>query len=251
MFLKWYYNKKSVSIKMDEQIVILSGAGLSASSGISTFRDENGLWENHDINEICTAGCLDWNYEATVNFYNLRREDIKDKKPNNAHKMIARVKEKYPTKISVITQNVDDLLEKAHCQEVIHLHGFLQELTCMRCQDVINIGYEKQDSNHSSCKKCGAKMRPNIVFFGEAAPQYETLYKKLEKCGLLVVIGTSGYVIDVSFLTQYADISILNNLEPSDAIVEEVFHKIYYEDANSAYLKIERDIEDFIHGKLC
>ena len=126
---------------MDEKVVILSGAGLSASSGISTFRDEDGLWEKHNIQEICRAGCLDWNYDATINFYNLRREDIKDKVPNNAHKMIAKLKDKYPNKIEVITQNIDDLLEKANCKDVLHLHGFSKELRCMECEEIIDISY--------------------------------------------------------------------------------------------------------------
>ncbi len=150
---------------MDEKVVILTGAGLSASSGISTFRDENGLWENHDINEICSEGCLDWNYGATVNFYNLRRKDIEDKIPNNAHHMCKRLKEKYPEKVEIITQNVDNLLEKADCKDVIHLHGFLEELKCMNCEDLVNVKYDFQDNTNSTCKSCGGKMRPNIVFF--------------------------------------------------------------------------------------
>jgi len=231
---------------MDEKIVILSGAGLSASSGISTFRDEDGLWENHDIREICSMGCLDWNYDATINFYNQRREDIADKEPNNAHKMIARLKDKYPDKIEVITQNVDDLLEKANCKDVLHLHGFLKELRCMNCGEIIDVEYAKQDESNCTCKSCGGKMRPNVVFFGEPAPKYQDLQKKLVDCGLIVVIGTSGYVIDVTFLSQYADYSILNNLEASEAIMDEVFTKVYYEDANTAYEKIEEDIEEFI-----
>ncbi len=236
---------------MDEKVVILTGAGLSASSGISTFRDSGGLWENYDINEICSTGCLDWNYEATINFYNLRREDIKNKLPNNAHKMCARVKEKYGEKIEIITQNVDNLLEKANCKKVIHLHGFLEEIRCMSCEKIVNIKYNIQDSSNSTCSSCSGEMRPNIVFFGETAPMYEKMYQILKNCGLLVVIGTSGYVIDVSFLTQYANYSILNNLEPSEAIIEECFNKIYYEDANTAYEKIERDIEDYIkEGKI-
>lgn len=91
-------------------------------------------------------------------------------------------------------------------------------------------------------------MRPNIVFFGEAAPMYEKLYEVLEDCGLLVVVGTSGNVIDVSYLSRFAQKSILNNLEPSSAIREECFDKIYYEDANSAYEKIEKDIEEYINN---
>jgi len=234
---------------MDEKVVILSGAGLSASSGISTFRDEDGLWEKHNIQEICSAGCLDWNYESTINFYNLRREDIKDRVPNNAHKMIAKLKNKYPNKIEVITQNVDDLLEKANCKDVLHLHGFLKELKCMNCKKIIDISYSLQDKSNSTCKSCNGKMRPNIVFFGEPAPNYERMHKILKDCGLLVVIGTSGRVIDVSFLTQYADYSILNNLEPSEAIYEECFTKVYYEDANTAYEKIEQDIGNFIKNR--
>ena len=234
---------------MDGKVVILSGAGLSASSGISTFRDEDGLWEKHNIQEICSVGCLDWNYEVTINFYNLRRNDIKDRVPNNAHKMIAKLKNKYPKRVEVITQNIDDLLEKADCKDVLHLHGFLKELRCMDCEKVVDISYSSQDKSNSTCKSCGGKMRPNIVFFGEAAPKYETMHKILKDCGLLVVIGTSGYVIDVSFLTQYADYSILNNLEPSDAIYEECFTKVYYEDANTAYEKIEQDIENFIKNR--
>lgn len=234
---------------MEGKVVILSGAGLSASSGISTFRDEDGLWEKHNIQDICSAGCLDWNYESTINFYNLRREDIKDRVPNNAHKMVAKLKDKYPNKIEVITQNVDDLLEKANCKDVLHLHGFLKELKCMNCKKIIDISYSLQDKSNSICKSCAGKMRPNIVFFGEPAPNYERMHNILKDCGLLVVIGTSGRVIDVSFLTQYADYSILNNLEPSDAIYEECFTKVYYEDANTAYEKIEQDIENFIKNR--
>ena len=231
---------------MHKKVVIFSGAGLSASSGISTFRDESGLWEKHDINEICSAGCLDWNYDTTINFYNQRRLDIKDKQPNNAHTMIARMKKKYPNIVEVITQNVDDLLERANCQEVLHLHGFLKEIRCMSCDTIETIEYALQDDSNSTCK-CGGKMRPNIVFFGEPAPLYETMHQLLDKdCGLLIVIGTSGYVIDVNHLSSYADVSILNNLEQSDAIYDECFSKVYYEDANTAYAKIEADIETFI-----
>ena len=233
---------------MHKKVVIFSGAGLSASSGISTFRDRDGLWENHKIEEICSAGCLDWNYDATINFYNQRRLDIEDKEPNEAHYMIARLKEKYPNLIEVITQNVDDLLERAKTKDVLHLHGFLPELRCMRCEMIHHVAYAKQDESNSTCS-CGGKLRPNVVFFGEAAPKYQDLHELLdEDCGLLVVIGTSGYVIDVNHLSQYANLAILNNLEPSDVIYEECFEKIYYEDAATACYKIEEDIERFIES---
>lgn len=238
-----YYNQMN-------KIVILSGAGLSAQSGISTFRDSGGLWDNYDINRICTDGCLDWNYDETIHFYNLRRQDISDKFPNHAHKTIAKLKTKYPDKIEVITQNVDDLLEKAGCLDVLHLHGFLPQLRCMDCETIFNIGYDIQDT-HTTCEQCGGKLRPNIVFFGEAAPKYQDMHNVLSQCGLFITIGTSGYVIDVSFLTQYADYAILNNLDPSEAIIEEAFDKVYYENATTAMDKIEQDIENYIEtGKI-
>ncbi len=229
------------------KVIIFSGAGLSASSGISTFRDSDGLWENYDINRICTSGCLDWNYDETIHFYNLRRMDIKDKKPNNAHKVISQLKDKYPDNIEVITQNVDDLLERAGCKDVIHLHGYLPQIRCMECEELIDIRYEKVDDTNNTCKACGAKMRPDVVFFGEAAPMYEVLYDKLSDCDMLVIIGTSGNVIDVNYLSRFADISILNNLEPSDVIYEGNFNKIYYEDAVSAIDKIKIEVENFIN----
>ena len=229
------------------KVIIFSGAGLSASSGISTFRDSGGLWENYDIERICSAGCLDWNYDETIHFYNLRREDIKDKKPNNAHNVIAELKSKYSNDIEVITQNVDDLLERAGCSDIIHLHGFLPQIRCMSCEQIIDIRYAKVDEHNNTCKSCASKMRPNVVFFGEAAPMYEILYDKLSECDMLVIIGTSGNVIDVNYLASFADTTILNNMEPSDMIYEGNFNKIYYEDATSAIDKIKEEIEKYLN----
>lgn len=229
-----------------DKIVILSGAGLSAPSGISTFRDSDGLWEKYDIKQICSDGCLDWNYDETVHFYNLRRNDIQDKQPNYAHEKIAKLKKEFPDTIEIVTQNIDNLLERAGCSDILHLHGFLPEIRCMKCENIQNISYDKQDDTNSNCMKCSSKMRPNVVFFGEEAPRYNEMHKILEKCGLLIVIGTSGNVLDVNLLSQYADFAILNNLQPSDVIIEEVFDQIYYEDAVTAIDKIEKDIRNFI-----
>ena len=223
------------------KIVIFSGAGISAPSGISTFRDSDGLWEKYDIKEICSAGCLDWNYEKTIEFYNKRREDIKTKEPNEAHKIVAELKNRFSDQISVITQNVDDMFERAGCKEVSHLHGFLREIRCMECDYIKDIGYDKQDPN-KKCPICNGKLRPNIVFFGEMAPMYEKLYKELEDCEILVVVGTSGAVINVNMLTQWADYRILNNLEKSELIEESVFEEIYYESATTAMPKIKETI---------
>jgi len=231
------------------KVLILSGAGISAESGISTFRDSNGLWENHRIDEVCTAGCLDTNGDATKSFYDARRADIEDKKPNYAHKMLVELKHRYPDKISILTQNVDDLFEKAGItqDEIVHLHGFLKEVRCRDCDMVFDIGYKPQaQAYNGKCLNCQGELRPNIVFFGEAAPLYTTLTKELNECNLVVIIGTSGNVLDVTYFAQLTEESILNNLEPSEAIDDTYFTKVYYAPATEAIAEICEYIEQYL-----
>ena len=230
------------------KVLILSGAGISAESGISTFRDSDGLWEKHRIEDVCTAGCLDTNGEATRTFYDARRADIEDKKPNYAHQLIVELKQKYPNDIAILTQNVDDLFEKAGMKsdEIVHLHGFLKELTCRECGEIFNIGYTKQEDYALQCANCAGELRPNIVFFGEAAPKYATLTDELNSCELVVIIGTSGNVLDVTYFAQLVDKSVLNNLEPSQAIDDSYFTKVYYAKATEAIAEIAEYIEDFL-----
>lgn len=229
------------------KVIIFSGAGVSAESGVSTFRDSGGLWENYKIEEICYAGCLEWNYDETINFYDKRREDIKDKQPNKAHKEISKLKEKYPNEIAVITQNVDDMFERAGCRDVLHLHGFLPEIKCEHCGFKDNIGYKKLREVYEYCPNCSNKLRPNIVFFAEAAPKYEDLYKELDNCEMFVVIGTSGNVINTDmFIRNGIKYSILNNLEPSSAINDRLYTKVLYKKATEAIDEIASDIEEFL-----
>ena len=230
------------------KVIILSGAGISAESGISTFRDGGGLWEKHKIEDVCYAGCLEKNRKLTIDFYNARREELKDKKPNHAQKVIAKLKDKYKEQIAVITQNVDDMFEKAGCYEVLHLHGFLRELRCEKCENIVDIAYEKQDMTNKNCPKCQNHLRPNIVFFGEMAPKYQDMYKEFDDCEFFVVIGTSGAVINTDmFLNPDIKVSILNNLEPSGYLMEEVYTKVLHKKATEAIDEIAFDIEDFLN----
>jgi NAD-dependent deacetylase len=227
------------------RVVILSGAGLSAESGLSTFRDNNGLWENYDVMEVCSEG-----YRAdkkkVLSFYDLRRFDLKDKLPNSMHTLIKNLKDKFPDDISVITQNVDDLVERAGCKGVIHLHGALKEIVCERCGCIKNIEYELI-KKHQTCSKCKAlAMRHNVVMFGEAAPFYKDLYEAIDRCELLVVIGTSGNVIPVEEFAKYTKYSILNNLNRSSDINDRFFTKSYYAKATETTTKIENDITNFL-----
>jgi len=231
------------------KVIIFSGAGISAESGISTFRDSGGLWENYKIEEICSAGCLDWNYDATIEFYDKRREDIKDKEPNRAHIEIAKLKKKFPKDIAVITQNVDDMFEKAACEDLLHLHGFLREVRCESCGFLDDIGYAKLSDVYDACPRCSANLRPNVVFFGEAAPKYGDLYRELDDCEMLVVIGTSGNVINTDmFLNSQIRYSILNNLEPSEAINDALYSKVLYKRATEAIDEIVGDVEEFLES---
>ena len=226
------------------KVVIFSGAGISAESGISTFRDSGGLWDEYDIKEICYAGCLEWNYDKTIEFYDKRRSELKEKHPNDAHKKICALANKYPNEIAIITQNVDDMFERAGCQKTIHLHGFLPEVRCMQCGKIKNIGYEKLALLNKRCS-CGGKFRPNIVFFAEAAPMYAVLEKELQDCEMVVVIGTSGNVIGVNAMAAYRK-AILNNLEPSAMIEEELFDTILYKKATEAIDEIVQEVEAFL-----
>ncbi|MDD2448471.1 MAG: NAD-dependent deacetylase [Sulfurimonas sp.] len=235
------------------KVVILSGAGISAESGISTFRDSDGLWEHYDIKDICTAGCLETNRAMTVEFYDKRRLDLADKEPNKAHRVIAELKAKYKDEIAIITQNVDDLFEKAGIvhEDVVHLHGYLTKVECEKCGLVYDIGYKNtQDSYNGKCPTCGSeKIRPFIVMFGEAAPMYAKLNHEINDCELLVIIGTSGNVISVDILSSYVDKTILNNLEPSFAINDELYTQVLYKKATEAIDEIASDIEIFLEDR--
>jgi len=201
---------------------------------------------------VCNYDSLEKNEALTIEFYDKRREDLADKKPNHAHRVVTSLKQKYQDEIAVITQNVDDLFEKAglSSRDVIHLHGFLPELRCRECDAIFNISYEKLSTfNSGRCPECTSKLRPNIVFFGEAAPKYELLTQHLYSCEFLVIIGTSGNVIEVNHMANAVDISILNNLEPSWMINEKNFTKVIYDKATIAIDAINDEIEKFLSSK--
>ena len=234
------------------KVVILSGAGISSESGLSTFRESDGLWDKYDISVICNYDSMEKHEEQTINFYDKRRLELEDKKPNYAHKLICELKKQYPNDIAVLTQNIDDLFEKAglNKDEIIHLHGFTTELRCRDsyCDNIVDIGHIKQNNyNDGVCHECGVKLRPNIVFFGEEAPMYEYLNQEFQDCEMFVVIGTSGNVIGVNTMANFVDYSILNNLEPSDAIDDQLFTKVIYDKATESIDIIADEIETFLN----
>ncbi len=236
------------------KVVVLSGAGISAESGISTFRDSGGLWEEYDVTKVCKAGCLLDNRAQTIEFYDKRREELKTKEPNKAHKVLAELKNRYKNDIAIITQNVDNLFEKAGLEheDVIHLHGFLTKVECENCSLVYDIGYEKiENSFNGKCPTCKSKkIRPHIVMFGEDAPMYAKLNEEIRDCELLIVIGTSGNVISTDNLAVHVGNSILNNLEQSDTIFDELYTKVLYQEATTAINEIASDIKTLLKNRV-
>ncbi|NLK66890.1 MAG: NAD-dependent deacetylase [Campylobacteraceae bacterium] len=225
------------------KVLILSGAGLSVDSGLKTFRDNDGLWEEHDVMEVCSVQGFKRDPKKVLNFYDKRRAQLKGIEPNLAHKMIAKIKDEFGNDIAVLTQNVDDLLERAGCKDVIHLHGELTKLWCMKCGCEFDIGYKNMSGK--ACPKCGSEnLRHAIVMFGEQAPMYQVLYQKLKEMELFVCIGTSGEVLDVASYSRMAKFSILNNLAKSR--IDRYFTKVYNEKAVAASEKIAEDIRNFM-----
>lgn len=235
------------------KVLILSGAGISAESGISTFRDSGGLWDEYDVSVVCNYDSMQKHEDVTIEFYDKRRAELESKEPNYAHKRVAELKNMYKKEIAVITQNVDNLFEKAglKSEDIIHLHGFLTQLRCQdsHCGKIFDVGYKSQkEFNGGRCLTCNSKLRPDIVFFGEQAPMYEELNKQIQDCELFVVIGTSGNVIGVNTMAQFAPRSILNNYEPSSAINEAYFSKVLYKKATEAVDEIAKEIEEFLEA---
>ena len=176
------------------QIVILTGAGISAESGLPTFRDANGLWENHRVEEVATPEAFAHHPALVHRFYNLRRAALKTVSPNAAHGALAQLQHAYPEHVTLVTQNVDDLHERAGSSKVIHMHGELLQIRCERCKDVRR--WEDELSSGLPCSSCGeaGALRPDIVWFGEMPYFMNEISERLAQCDLFVAIGTSGLV---------------------------------------------------------
>ena len=189
------------------KIVILSGAGLSAESGIETFRAKDGLWANHSVDDVATMAGFTANPTLVHNFYNARRRQLKTVKPNAAHYALAKLETMPDIELLHVTQNIDDLCERAGEQKLIHLHGELLKCRCLMCAEVID--WQRDASIDISCPKCGfnsewGAIRPHVVWFGEMPLQMNTIETALKSCDLFVAIGTSGKVYPAANFVQLA-----------------------------------------------
>ena len=209
-----------------KKVVILSGAGISAESGISTFRDNGGLWEQYDVMEVASAQGWKKNPGLVLNFYNMRRAQLASVEPNRAHLDIAALEKDYD--VVVVTQNVDNLHEKAGSSRVIHLHG---ELTKVRPEDSYTEedGYDEsrvKDVGFSAVKLGdvdgrGVQYRPHIVFFGEAVPKLSDALRELVEADYMIIVGTSLLVQPAASLWQFTPVDCpVYVVDPEDTPID-------------------------------
>lgn len=206
-----------------KKIVVLSGAGISAESGIKTFRDADGLWEGHDIMEV--ASPIGWNKNPTLvlDFYNKRRAQLLTVQPNKAHEILAEFEKQF--NVHIITQNVDDLHERAGSSSILHLHGELLKVRSVTNEK--NIMQWKTDLNLGDCDADGNQLRPHIVWFGEAVPLIEKAIEIVESADILIIIGTSLQVYPAAGLMNYVNQNVpVYYIDPKPASIYDLPNKL-------------------------
>jgi NAD-dependent deacetylase len=199
-------------------IVVLTGAGISAESGLATFRGPDGLWEGHRVEDVCTPQALARDPVLVHSFYDARRAQLARVQPNAAHHALARLDAEWPGELLIVTQNVDDLHERAGARRLLHMHGELKSALCAGCG--ARYPWEGLLGHHPLCPGCGVpKLRPDIVFFGEMPYEMERIEAALSRADLFVSIGTSGAVYPAAGFVQtarhYGAWALELNLEPS------------------------------------
>lgn len=182
-----------------KKIVVLTGAGISAESGLKTFRDEDGLWEGHDVMEVASPQGWKNNKSLVLDFYNKRRRQLKTAKPNKAHDALAKLEEKFA--VHIITQNVDDLHERAGSSNVLHLHGELMKARSTFDEDLI-MDWTEDLTEGDYCEH-HFQLRPHVVWFGEEVPMLDKAREIVEKADILIIIGTSMQVYPAAGLIHY------------------------------------------------
>jgi NAD-dependent deacetylase len=202
-------------------IVILTGAGVSAESGLATFRGPDGLWEGHRVEEVATPEAFERDPALVHQFYDARRARLGEVEPNAAHHALARLDAAWPGELLIVTQNVDDLHERAGAQRLLHMHGELTSALCMACGSRSNWQGGMGEPQSNQCPRCGlfGQVRPDIVWFGEMPYEMERIDEALMNCDLFVSIGTSGAVYPAAGFVQTAKYcgarTLEINLEPS------------------------------------
>lgn len=198
-----------------KHIVILTGAGISAESGIQTFRASDGLWENHRVEDVATPEGFARNPELVQRFYNERRAQLNsgEVNPNPAHEALARLETEFAGKFLLVTQNIDNLHERAGTENLIHMHGELNKIRCTHSGQVFERTGNLEDSERCPCCQFEGALRPDIVWFGEMPMQMDRIYGELAACDLFISIGTSGHVYPAAGFVEAAAIGGADTVE--------------------------------------
>lgn len=228
-------------------IVILTGAGVSAESGLATFRDSGGLWENHDPMEIATPEAFARDPALVYRFYNARRRQLTGAAPNDAHRAIARLQREFPGEVFLVTQNVDDLHERGGSEQVCHMHGELRSVLCGGC-GVTTQAAQDYDGD-STCSGCGAAggLRPDIVWFGEVPYHMDLIGVQLSRCDLFIAIGTSGVVYPAAGFVREARLAGAITVEVNRELTE-VTGYFDQQRQGAATLETGRLVEELLAG---
>lgn len=222
------------------KIAVLSGAGISAESGLKTFRDSNGLWEGHDVMQVATPEGFARNPELVLEFYNQRRRQLLEVKPNAAHLALAQLENDHD--VVVITQNVDDLHERAGSSRVVHLHG---ELLKVRSSHNENLVLDwNMDLNLGDLCEHRSQLRPHIVWFGEAVPMMDVAVQLVEVSDIIIIVGTSMQVYPAAGLIQYAAAhSQVYFVDPNPSLSSSEKITVFAEKASSGIGKVISEIK--------
>lgn len=226
-------------------IVVLTGAGISAESGLATFRGPEGLWEGHRVEEVATPEAFERNPKLVYAFYDARRARAEEVEPNSAHKALARLDAEWPGQLLIVTQNVDSLHERAGTKRLLHMHGELNSGWCLACDE--RFGWNGPMGEKSACPVCqvAGRVRPDIVWFGEMPYEMERIDDALMNADLFVSIGTSGAVYPAAGFVQTARYcgarTVEINLEPSQGSL--FFDERRY---GSAGVEVPKWVEDVL-----
>ena len=182
------------------KLVVFSGAGISAESGLKTFRDSNGLWENYKVEDVATPEAWKRNPHRVLSFYNQRRKQVIEAKPNAAHYALVELEKKFD--VQIITQNIDDLHERAGSKKVLHLHGEITKSRSSLHPDLVYKVPETEINIGDTCEK-GSQLRPHVVWFGESVPQMESACRIVEKAAVFIIVGTSLSVYPAASLIEF------------------------------------------------
>ena len=202
-------------ISRPRSIVVLTGAGISAESGIETFRAAEGLWANHRVDDVATPEGFARNPQLVYEFYNQRRRQLltPEISPNAAHSALAKFEHEFDGEFLLVTQNVDNLHERAGSQNLIHMHGELLKMRCLNSKLVFDVSEDFDYDTHCRCCRSAGNLRPHVVWFGEMPFQMNRINSALENCDMFVAIGTSGNVYPASEFYQTAKIRKASTVE--------------------------------------